>query len=121
MISVKSEIYKELKKINDNTTDGYPHDWENTPVVVYLEEENRPHEITDDGEKSSEMKYSVHIYSDGSNTDLAIQINNVFAKLGLFRTSSTDVPDNERFRHKHMRFEGIVDIESLIVYQRRYE
>ena len=120
MISVKSEIYKSLKKVNKNVTDGYPNDWEDLPIVVYLEEENRPYEITDDAERSSEIKYIVHIWSIDSNTDLAIKVNEVFAKLGLKRVSSQDVADNERLRHKVMRFEGIIDIETLMVYQRRY-
>lgn len=120
MISVKSEIYKCLKKVNKNVTDGYPKDWEDLPIVVYLEEENRPYEITDDTERSSEIKYIVHIWSIDSNTDLAIKVNEVFAKLGLKRVSSQDVADNERLRHKVMRFEGIIDIETLMIYQRRY-
>lgn len=120
MISVKNEIYKCLKKVNKNVTDGYPNDWEDLPIVVYLEEENRPYEITDDIERSSEIKYIVHIWSIDSNTDLAIKVNEVFSKLGLKRVSSQDVADNERLRHKVMRFEGIIDIETLMVYQRRY-
>lgn len=42
MINIKPLIYKELQKVADNVTDTYPDDWENVPVVIFLEEQNKP-------------------------------------------------------------------------------
>ena len=44
MINIKPVIYKELQKVADNVTDTYPDDWENFPVVIFLEEQNKPGE-----------------------------------------------------------------------------
>lgn len=121
MINIKPIIYKNLKEITDNVTDTYPQDWENFPVIIYLEEENRPHEITDDKEQMSYLRYKVDIFHNDSTSDLAVAIDDIFFSLGLKRTSSVDTPDPTHLRHKIMRFEGILDLESQIVYQYRME
>ncbi|MDQ8821160.1 hypothetical protein RFF58_09090 [Streptococcus ruminantium] len=121
MINIKPLIFKKLKEVADNVTDTYPQDWENFPVVIYLEEENRPHEITDDKEQMSYLRYKVDIFHNDSTSDLAVEIDAIFASLGLKRTSSVDTPDPTHLRHKIMRFEGILDLNSQIVYQYRME
>ncbi|HFU3982935.1 TPA: hypothetical protein ACGO2Q_001725 [Streptococcus suis] len=121
MINIKPIIYKKLSEVADNVTDTYPQDWENFPVIIYLEEENKPYEITDDTEQMSYLRYKVDIFHNDSTSDLAVEIDVIFASLGLKRTSSVDTPDPTHLRHKVMRFEGILDLNSRIVYQYRME
>ena len=121
MINIKPVIYKELQKVADNVTDTYPDDWENVPVVIFLEEQNKPGEWFDDQEKKSHIRYKVDIFDKDSTSDLAVKINEIFASLGLRRTDCQDVPDPSPLRHKWMRFEGIVDLNSQLVYQYRME
>ncbi|HEL9636523.1 hypothetical protein [Streptococcus suis] len=121
MINIKPIIYKKLKEVTDNVTDTYPQDWENFPVIIYLEEENKPYEITDDTEQMSYLRYKVDIFHNDSTSELAVAIDAIFASLGLKRTSSVDTPDPTHLRHKVMRFEGILDLNSRIVYQYRME
>ncbi|MBY5015069.1 hypothetical protein K6V96_07045 [Streptococcus suis] len=121
MINIKPIIYKKLREVADNVTDTYPQDWENFPVIIYLEEENKPYDITDDTEQMSYLRYKVDIFHDDSTSDLAVEIDAIFASLGLKRTSSVDTPDPTHLRHKVMRFEGILDLNSRIVYQYRME
>lgn len=121
MINIKPVIYKELQKVADNVTDTYPDDWENVPVVIFLEEQNKPSEWYDDQEKKSHIRYKVDIFDKDSTSDLAVKINEIFASLGLRRTDCQDVPDPSHLRHKLMRFEGIVDLNSQLVYQYRME
>ncbi len=121
MINIKPVIYKELQKVADNVTDTYPDDWENVPVVIFLEEQNKPGEWFDDQEKKSHIRYKVDIFDKDSTNDLAVKINEIFASLGLRRTDCQDVPDPSHLRHKLMRFEGIVDLNSQLVYQYRME
>ncbi|HFI0647965.1 TPA: hypothetical protein ACGO32_001605 [Streptococcus suis] len=121
MINIKPIIYKKLSEVADNVTDTYPQDWENFPVIIYLEEENKPYEITDDTEQMSYLRYKVDIFHNDSTSDLAVAIDEIFASLGLKRTSSVDTPDPTHLRHKVMRFEGILDLNSRIVYQYRME
>ena len=51
MINIKPIIYKELEKVAKNVTDTYPDDWENFPVVIFFEGENKPYEIYCDKEQ----------------------------------------------------------------------
>lgn len=52
MINIKPVIYKELQKVADNVTDTYPSDWETFPVVIFLEEQNKPGDWFDDQEQN---------------------------------------------------------------------
>lgn len=121
MINIKPVIYKELQKVADNVTDTYPDDWENFPVVIFLEEQNKPGEWYDEKERKSNIRYKVDIFDKDSTSDLAVKIDEIFASLGLRRTDCQDVPDPSYLRHKLMRFEGIVDLNSQLVYQHRME
>lgn len=121
MINIKPVIYKELQKVADNVTDTYPDDWGNFPVVIFLEEQNKPGEWFDDAERKSNIRYKVDIFDKDSTSNLAVEINKIFASLGLRRTDCQDVPDPSHLRHKLMRFEGIVDLDSELVYQYRME
>jgi hypothetical protein len=121
MINIKPIIYKELEKVAENVTDTYPDDWENFPVVIFLEEENKPYEIYGDKEQKSNIRYKVDIFNNDSTSALAIKIDEIFSNLGLMRTSSLDVPDPSHLRHKTMRFEGIVDLSSELVFRQRME
>lgn len=121
MINIKPVIYKELQKVADNVTDTYPDDWENFPVVIFLEEQNKPGEWYDEKERKSNIRYKVDIFDKDSTSSLAVEIDKIFASLGLRRTDCQDVPDPSHLRHKLMRFEGIVDPDSQLVYQYRME
>lgn len=121
MINIKPVIFKELQNVADNVTDTYPDDWENFPVVIFLEEQNKPGEWYDEKERKSNIRYKVDIFDKDSTSGLAVEIDKIFASLGLRRTDCQDVPDPSHLRHKLMRFEGIVDLDSQLVYQYRME
>ena len=121
MINIKPVIYKELQKVADNVTDTYPDDWENFPVVIFLEEQNKPGDWYDEKERKSNIRYKVDIFDKDSTSNLAVEIDKIFASLGLRRTDCQDIPDPSHLRHKLMRFEGIVDPDSQLVYQYRME
>lgn len=119
MINIKPLIYQELSKLTANVTDTYPDDWETFPVVIFLEEQNKPFDHYDDEEQKSEIRYKIDIFDKETTSSLAVQINGVFANLGLKRTDATDVPEPSHLKHKTMRFEGIVDVHTQQVYHRR--
>lgn len=121
MINIKPLIFKELQKVADNVTDTYPSDWETFPVVIFLEEQNKPGDWFDDKEQKSYVRYKVDIFDNESTTDLSIKINEIFALYGLQRTESQDMPDPSHLRHKVMRFEGVIDPKTQLVYQYRME
>ena len=121
MINIKPIIYKELSKIAENVTDTYPDDWEHFPVVIFLEEQNKPYERYGDKETKTSVRYKVDVFNNDSTSSLAVEINKTFESLGLVRTDCQDIPDPSHLRHKLMRFEGIVDLSSELVYQHRME
>ena len=121
MINIKPVIFKELQKVADNVTDTYPSDWETFPVVIFLEEQNKPGDWFDDKEQKTTIRYKVDIFDNDSTSNLAVKINEIFASLGLRRIEIQDIPDPSHLRQKLMRFEGIVDLDSQLVYQYRME
>jgi len=81
MINIKPVIYKELQKVADNVTDTYPDDWENFPVVIFLEEQNKPGDWFDDKEQKSNIRYKVDIFDKDSTSNLAVEINKILSTL----------------------------------------
>ena len=67
------------------------------------------------------MRYKVDIFDKESTSETALKVDKVFSSLGLKRTMAQDMPDPSNLRHKIMRFEGIYDPDSEIVYQYRME
>ena len=121
MINIKPVIYKELQKVTDNVTDTYPSNWESFPIIIFLEEQNKPGEWFDEEEQKASIRYKVDIFDDTSTSDTAVKIDKIFSSLGLRRSECQDVPDPSHLKHKVMRFEGIVDIHSDLVFEYRME
>lgn len=116
MINIKPIIVKALKTISANINDTYPSDWVILPVVQYIEEDNKTHCKTDDKEQEAYIRYKIDIWNDRSTSDIAMAVDEVLSCLGLERTQCLDVPDNKDLKHKVMRFEGIIDINNMRVY-----
>lgn len=116
MINIKPLIFKELKKVSTNVNDTYPSDWATFPVVQYIEEDNKTNCKTDDKEQEAYVRYKIDIWNDSSTSEYANEVDKVIAGLGLVRTQCMDVPDSSGLKHKVMRFEGIIDINNMRVY-----
>lgn len=116
MINIKPIIYSAIEPLSDNVNDTYPSDWTTFPVIQYIEEENKTHTKTDDKEQMAYVRYKIDIWNDKSTSDIAVAVDEVLSNLGLKRTQSLDVPDTSKLKHKVMRFEGIIDINDMRVY-----
>lgn len=116
MINVKPEIYTELKKVSSNVNDTYPSDWTTFPVIQYIEEDNSMHTKTNDKEQLANVRYKIDIWNDKSTSDIAVAIDGVLSSLGLERIQCLDVPDPSKLKHKVMRYEGIIDVNNMRVY-----
>ena len=84
--------------------------------MQYTEEENKVHEHTGEGECKSYVRYRVDIWHNKSTSQAALDVDAALSALGLVRTSCSDVSDPANFKHKVMRYEGIIDMESDEVY-----
>lgn len=116
MKSVKDEISKALLEVAENVTDSYPADWANMPAIQYTEDENRVEERTQNKEDKSYVRYVIDIWHNRSTTETTLAVDEKIAALGLVRTSCRDVADPSGLKHKHMIYEGIIDMDSEIVY-----
>ena len=116
MINIKPMIYKELKKISNNVNDCYPSDWVSFPIIQYIEEENKTKVKTDDKEQLAYVRYKIDIWNNKCTSDIAVAVDEVLSKLGFKRTQCIDSPIEQDFKHKIMRFEGIIDVNIMRVY-----
>lgn len=118
MINVKDQIYQALcEKLPEvNVTDSYPKGWEELPAVQYMEEENKVFEFTDMKEDKSFCRYRVDIWDTKSTSGAALLVDQAMSGLGLKRTQCMDVDDPNGMKHKLMRYEVIIDVESQMTY-----
>lgn len=116
MINVKDQVYKALLNVTTNVTDLYPNDWETLPAIQYTEEANTVYEKTDEAEQSSYLRYRVDIWDTGSTSETALAVDAELSALGLNRTECADISDPSMRRHKQMRYEGVIDNETEVVY-----
>lgn len=117
MINVKDEVYEKLSEAFGNgVTDTYPKDWSDLPAVQYTEEDNRVAEWTDDRETISYCRYRVDIWNNRSTSQAAGMVDSVMASLGLKRTQCSDIDDPSGLKHKTMRYEMYIDVDTRQVY-----
>jgi hypothetical protein len=117
MINVKDQVYAAIKDVSTNVSDGYPTDWSVFPAIQYVEEDNKVVEFTDGKEQKAYVRYKIDIWNTGSTSATALQIDKAIAALGLRRTACGDVTDTSNYKHKLMRYEGIIDVDTQVVYQ----
>ena len=115
MKNVKDQVYAALAEVFENVTDQYPTDWVTLPAVEYIEEDNKVYERTDREEKAY-VRYRVDIWDDHSTSESALKVDEALAGLGLVRILCQDAPEPGEHKHKVMRYEAIIDMESESTY-----
>lgn len=116
MINVKDKVYSALLKVHENVTDLYPTDWQKDFAIQYTEESNYVFEKTDEEEQTSYLRYRIDVWSDKSTSEMVLKVDTEISKLGLVRIECADVPDPSGRRHKQMRYEGVIDNKTEMVY-----
>ena len=116
MINIKSEIYNAIKSISENVSDGYPKDFAIFPAIQYAEELNSTYEFTDGAEQKTEIRFRIDIWNNRSTSDIALQIDNAITALGLKRIYCQDIDEATGYKHKQMRYAGIIDVKTGHVY-----
>lgn len=117
MINVKEQVYKALcETVDAQVTETYPLGWDRLPAVQYTEEENKVVEWTDGKEDKCYCRYRVDIWAVQSTSDYALAVDQALAGLGLKRTQCMDVDDPNGVRHKLMRYEVIIDVDTQMTY-----
>lgn len=117
MINVKDQVYRAIKGITENVSDGYPKEWGILPAIQYTEEDNSVYEWVDGKESKAHLLYRVDIWDNSSTSAAAMEVDAAICPLGLRRTYCGDVEDPSGMKHKVMRYEGIIDVDTEMVYQ----
>lgn len=116
MINVKDQVYEAIKDITANVSDTYPKDWAQLPAIQYTEEDNSVVEWVDNKESKAHLLYKVDIWNNASTSEEALKVDAAISALGLKRIACGDVPDPSGLKHKVMRYEGIIDVDTERVY-----
>lgn len=116
MINVKDQVYKALLTVTDNVTDYYPRDWAEELTIQYMEEDNRVVEYTDMKEQKAYVRYRIDVFHRRSTSAAAVAVDAAISALGLLRTSCQDIDDPSGMKHKQMRYEMVIDVETGQVY-----
>lgn len=116
MKNVKDQVYTALLEVTENVTDTYPKDWVSFPIIQYVEENNSVYERTANSEQMAKVSYKIDIWHNQNTSETALAVDAAVSALGLVRTYCGDVPDPSGLKHKVMRYEGIIDMNSDIVY-----
>lgn len=122
MKNIKEEVYKVLCTVSDHVSDSYPSTWAEDSTIQYTEEQNNVWETSSEGEKVREdkslVRYRVDIWNRNSTSLTALAVDEAMKETGLKRIECQDVPDPSGMKHKQMRYEGIIDMDSDEVYWR---
>ena len=122
MKNIKEEVYKVLCTVSDHVSDSYPSTWAEDSTIQYTEEQNNVWEASSEGEKVREdtslVRYRVDIWNRNSTSFTALAVDEAMKETGLKRIECQDVPDPSGMKHKQMRYEGIIDMDSDEVYWR---
>ena len=116
MINVKDEVYAALAAIFDNVSDAYPRDWGTLPAVQCAEEENKVVEYTDMKEQKAYVRYRIDLWDSRSTSAAAVKADKAVSALGLLRTQCMYIDDPSGHKHKQMRYEMVIDVETRQVY-----
>ena len=122
MKNIKEEVYKVLCTVSDHVSDSYPSTWAEDSTIQYTEEQNNVWEASSEGDKVREdkslVRYRVDIWNRNSTSLTALAVDEAMKETGLKRIECQDVPDPSGMKHKQMRYEGIIDMDSDEVYWR---
>lgn len=116
MYDIKPQIFNLLKEIEGVTvSDAYPKDWSKLPHISFYEQFNSDY-LKKGPEDLTEVVIQIDIWHNRSTGAIAQAVDEKMNSIGFRREFAADVPD-PNVKHKTMRYRGIVDKRSLLVYQ----
>lgn len=101
-------------------SDTYPKEWAgNEPTIQFTEEDNSVFEGSGSAEgmreDKSKVRYRIDIWDLKNTSPTAVAVDKAVSAR-LKRIGCADVPDPSGMKHKQMRYEGIIDMDSDQVY-----
>ena len=102
MKNIKDKVYEALLTVSKHVSDSYPGTWAEDATIQYVDEQNNVYEAS-----SSE---------NGLQSTTTLAVDEAMKKTGLKRTECADILDPSGMKHKQMRYEGIIAMDSEEVY-----
>ena len=116
MYNAKNQVANKLAEIPGvNVAASYAQGMKSIPCIIYSERNNSQKYAGK--ERLINVVYVIDIYHTTSTSSLADAVNLKMSELGLARDFCTDLDDPEGLRHKNMRFKGVIDTKTELVYQ----
>lgn len=118
MLNVKSQVYDALVTAcpSASVSDEHPKEWKTFPKITMVEEQNAVELWTDNEEKDARIVYRIDVWDKTSTSAIAAAVDGAMSALGFQRTLAMDVPVQELYKHKQMRYEAIVSVDTQDVF-----
>ena len=85
-------------------------------TIQYTEEQNDVYEASSSAEGMREdkalVRYRIDIWNNHSTSEISLRVDEAMKVTGLKRIACADVTDPSGMKHKQMRYEGIIDMDS---------
>lgn len=118
MYDIKPLVNQKLSEIvgDDKVSDEFNPDYENLPYITFYELLNTdPYKLKE--ELYTEIVIQVDIWHNRSTGSLARQVNEAMNSIGLKREFARDISEPSGIKRKTMRFRGVINNKTLIMYQ----
>lgn len=117
MYDAKAEINELLETIEGVTvSDQFPSGPGKTPHITFKEANNVNYRNMRE-EIQTEIIILIDVWHTKSTGALAIEVNELMGSIGFMRQFQTDLNEPNGLKRKTMRFRGVVDKNTRIVYQ----
>lgn len=118
MLNVKPTVYNALTTAcsTASVSDEHPKEWKTFPKVTFTEEQNAVELWTDNEEKDARIVIRVDVWDKTNTSPIAAAVDGAMSALGFQRTLAMDVPVQELYKHKQMRYEAIVSVDTQDVF-----
>lgn len=116
--NVKPDIVEILKTIADLklVSSDYPKDWSKMPAAIYTTKVKPNKTDLSKNELLTEWTIKIDLYHSKSLSDIQQQVIDAMKSIGFKNTSSDDA-NTEAFKRVILTFRGIVNNQTLFVYQ----
>lgn len=117
MFDAKPAVFSALSAISGVTvSDAYPTDWSKLPAISFYEIVNSP-VYSAFPDALTEVNIQIDIWHEKGTGALAQEVEAAMNAIGFRRSFAADVPDPSGIKHKTMRYRGIIEKSTNLVYQ----
>jgi hypothetical protein len=120
MDTLQAEVYTALTATGTHVDYQFPSDARQIPSISWYESANSVKARADNAEYLTDVAYVIDLWgaTPEANATLALSVDTRLAALGLERTFSIDMYEQEtQVHHKSMRYRGVIHIAQQKVYQ----